>query len=378
MPERFGIPIEAFHGQNIDRTKFWPGAMVTSSTHDSKRSEDVRARINVLSEIPEEWKKHLILWKRLNRKKRVIVDGQAVPSRNEEYLLYQTLLGTWPATGMDDGAFEDYKNRIRNYMLKAIREAKVNTSWINPNMIYEDAVTCFIDSILAERASNHFLNDFIDLQKKVSVYGMYNSLSQTLLKITSPGVPDFYQGTELWNLFLVDPDNRMSVNYKKRADMIKDLKSQEKEAGLLELSQNLIKNKENGKIKLNLILRALQFRNRNRELFENGEYFPLEATGASAYHVCGFARRLNKAQVLAIAPRFFAQLIPDPDTMPFGKETWKDSYLLVPFADKGEQYRNILTGETCTVQDDLDAAGIYLSDIFSHSPVALLEKLNSI
>ncbi|MFZ2948459.1 MAG: malto-oligosyltrehalose synthase, partial [Desulfuromonadaceae bacterium] len=195
-PERFGITQEAFHGQNIERCKSRPLAMLATSTHDTKRSEDVRARINVLSEIPELWRVGLSRWSRLNRKLKMIVDGKPVPSRNEEYLLYQTLVGTWPFCDPDEDEFSKFRIRIKEYMLKAMREAKVHTSWISPNSLHEDAAMYFIDTILNDSRHNTFLHDFASFQKLTAVCGIFNSLSQTLLKITSPGIPDFYQGNE--------------------------------------------------------------------------------------------------------------------------------------------------------------------------------------
>jgi (1->4)-alpha-D-glucan 1-alpha-D-glucosylmutase len=223
MPERFGTPIETFHGQNIERMKSWPHALIASSTHDTKRSEDVRARINVLSEIPDEWRRHLALWRRLNRKRRLMVDGQFAPDRNEEYLFYQTLVGAWPVGEMDEAGYAGFRERIRGYMLKAIREAKVNTSWVNPNAIYEDAVMIFVDSVLSDARGNQFPKEFLPFRQKISHFGMFNSLSQTLLKITCPGVPDFYQGTEIWDFSLVDPDNRRPVDYGLRTEMLRGL-----------------------------------------------------------------------------------------------------------------------------------------------------------
>ncbi len=228
-PDRFGTPMETFHGQNIERSKLWPYALIATSTHDSKRSEDVRARINVLSEIPDTWREYLIRWRRLNKKKRVIIEGQIVPDANEEYLLYQTLIGAWPIEPMNRSEHEVFKKRIKDYMLKALREAKVNTSWINPNTMYEDALMNFIETILNDVRGNKFLKDFQKFQKSISHYGIYNSLSQTLLKTTSPGIPDFYQGTELWDFSLVDPDNRRPVDYGLRIKILEELKKREQE-----------------------------------------------------------------------------------------------------------------------------------------------------
>ena len=273
-PDRFGTTLQTFHGKNIERIKSWPHAIIATSTHDSKRSEDVRARINVLSEMPDEWRECLMKWSRLNKKKKPTVDGLSVPGRNEEYLLYQTLVGTWPVDPMNEAEYEVFKNRIKDYMLKAAREAKVNTSWINPNTIYEDALMIFIERVMDTHPVNQFLKDFLPFQKKISHYGMFNSLSKALLKITSPGVPDFYQGTEIWDFSLVDPDNRRPVDYDLRIRMFEELKKRESDIGPLKLINELTVNKDNGKIKMYLIYKSLNFRKNNRELFERGEYLP--------------------------------------------------------------------------------------------------------
>lgn len=374
-PERFGTPMETFHGQNIERSKFWPHTFIATSTHDTKRSEDVRARINVLSEIPDEWREHLTRWRRLNKKNVVIVEGQTVPDPNEEYLLYQTLIGAWPVEPITGPEYEMFKKRIEDYMVKALREAKVNTSWINPNANYENILMSFIEAILNTTRRNKFLKDFQAFQKQISHYGIYNSLSQTLLKITSPGIPEFYQGTELWDFSLVDPDNRRPVDYSIRIKMLEELKRNEQEMLLSELAKELTINKDNGKIKLYLIYKALNYRKANREIFERGDYSPLEAMGEKAMNVCSFVRQFGNSMALVVAPRFFTRLIQQPESLPFGKEVWKDSVIIVPHEETEKKYRNIFTGEIVATVSYKDATILYLSEIFAHFPVALLEKI---
>jgi (1->4)-alpha-D-glucan 1-alpha-D-glucosylmutase len=374
-PDRFGIPLDAFHGQNIERIKFWPHALITTATHDTKRGEDVRARINVLSEIPQEWKKQFTQWGRINKKRRVVVDSQIIPERNEEYLLYQTLIGAWPLNIESDEAYGIFKTRIKDYMVKALREAKVNTSWINPNTIYEDALMVFIETILHNPSENKFLKDFIPFQKKISSYGMFNSLSQTLLKITCPGVPDFYQGTEFWDYRLVDPDNRGPVDYELRKTMLEDMKKRKSEMPLRDLAQWLTRNKDNGMIKLYLISEALHYRREMRELFEGGEYITLEVNGEKADNVCIFARRTGSACALIIAPRFFTQLI-EPEGVPFGTDTWLDTYFIIPFDQKETRYRNIFTDDIIATKDYKGTTIMHLSEVFSSFPVAFLERID--
>ncbi len=372
-PDKFGISLEAFHGMNIERIKFWSHALIASSTHDTKRSEDVRSRINVLSEIPNEWKKRLIYWSKLNKKLKIIVDGQVVPDRNEEYLLYQTLIGAWPLKIRNEVEFENFKMRIKNYMLKAIREAKVNTSWINPNIIYEDAIQIFIDRIMDNKSGNPFIKDLLAFQKVVSNYGLYNSLSQTLLKITSPGVPDFYQGTEIWDFSLVDPDNRRPVDYEIRKKMLNDLKKQESEIPLHELARELTLNKEDGMIKLYLIYKSLNYRRRKRDLFERGEYLPLEVVGNFFDNVCSFARRIENKEIIVAVPRFFTKLIKEEP--PLGGLVWKDTFIKVPFAEENTKYHNIFTGEVLKTKKYNNVAILFLAEVFKNFPVAMMERI---
>jgi (1->4)-alpha-D-glucan 1-alpha-D-glucosylmutase len=373
-PERFGTPLDTFHGQNIERSKFWPHALITSTTHDTKRSEDVRARINVLSEIPDEWRRRVLLWRRLNKKKKMLVDNRAVPDPSEEYLLYQTLIGAWPTGTMDEAEYRAFRRRIRQYMLKAAREAKVNTSWINPSALYEEALVIFIEKILDNRGDNPFLRDFMIFQRRISGYGMYNSLSQTLLRIASPGVPDFYQGTELWSFTLVDPDNRGLVDYDLRISMLAEINKLRQKLGRPELCRRLWLDRDSGMIKQYIISAALQHRRNSRALFEQGEYLPLEVQGNRAENVCAFARRLGNDSVIVAVPRLLTRVISDPAGPFSGGEVWDGSSLLVPYEKEGAAYRDILTGEMINVQKQNEASILPLSGIFAHLPVALLER----
>jgi (1->4)-alpha-D-glucan 1-alpha-D-glucosylmutase len=374
-PDRFGISLDTFHGKNIERIKFWPNALITTSTHDTKRSEDVRARINVLSELPFEWRECLSTWGKINKKNKMLVDGRRVPDRNEEYLIYQTIIGAWPLEVKDDADYDVFRKRIKDYVLKAVREAKLNSSWINPDTIYEEALTIFIDRIMNNTKENRFLKTLSSFREKISVCGMYNSLSQTLLKITSPGVPDFYQGTELWNFRLVDPDNRQPVDYKKRTAFLEELEMREREAPLHDLARDLTLRKDNGKIKLYLTYKALNYRKERKEVFERGEYLPLEAMGKKAKNVCVFARRLGNIQVVVAAPRLFTDLIPQHASPPLGEAVWEDTFIILPIAEPGARYRNIFTGETVTAREYKEATALYLSEVYANFPAAILERL---
>ncbi|MFZ5996743.1 MAG: malto-oligosyltrehalose synthase [Nitrospirota bacterium] len=373
-PDRFGVPLETFHGQNIERLKFWPHALIASSTHDAKRCEDVRARINVLSELPDEWKACLIRWRKLNKKKKQSVEGKPVPDPNEEYLYYQTLLGAWPVEPLDESGYEQFRVRIKEYMLKALREGKVNSSWINMEGPYEEALMTFIDATMDNAPDNDFKRDLERFQKKISHYGMLNCLSQTLLKITSPGVPDFYQGTELWKFCLVDPDNRRPVDYRIRAALLKELKQAERERPLKDIARELLANKNDGRVKLFVTYKALNYRRDNRALFEKGDYTILDAGGKGAQSVCAFARTFEGKAALVIAPRFFTRLAP-PGEPPVGPRVWNNTFVAVSFEAPGALFRNVFTGETVTSQGNDGTAVIALAEALAVFPLALLEKV---
>lgn len=370
MPDRFGTPLDTFHGQNLERTKSFPHAITATATHDSKRGEDVRARINALSEVPDEWRNALLTF-RAARKKRNLVDGEPVPNRNEEYLLYQTLLGAWPFGPMDEAAITAFRDRITEYMTKAVREAKVNSSWINPNTPYEEALATFIASVLADK---RFMQEFRPFQERIARLGMFTSLSQTLLKITSPGVPDFYQGTELWDLSLVDPDNRRPVDFALRREALAGLAGREEEIGRLELVKELLSGWEDGRIKLFITSRALCFRRKNRDLFENGDYLPLEVSGEKERHVCAFARKTDGKTAIIVAPRFFAPLVPEPGTLPCGENVWGETFVAIPEEAQGMRFRNVFTGEMVASVERDGKTTLLLAAVFASAPVALLEK----
>jgi (1->4)-alpha-D-glucan 1-alpha-D-glucosylmutase len=378
-PDRFGWSIDAFHRQNRERLETHPHAMIATSTHDTKRSEDVRARINVLSEIPDLWRKALITWSQLNRRRRKVVDGQMVPSRNEKYLLYQTLLGAWPYQPWHDAEFGEFRQRVKEYMRKALREAKINSSWVSPNIDYEEAVDSFIDAILGD-GDTPFVRSFQRLTDTVSRLGMFNSLSQTLLKITSPGMPDFYQGSEVWDLSLVDPDNRRTVDFERRWEMLRELQTREQQVGLAALSRELLSRMEDGGIKLFLTWKALTFRRKNRDLFEQGTYTPLSVRGERAESVVAFMRAVAGKQVLVVVPRFLSRLITDETPYPLGKASWGDTVIELPEAVGGDpigsSYRNIFTGEPLTVEEAIGLV-LPLAEIFQNFPVALLEWLSN-
>jgi len=372
-PGRFGTSREAFHGQNLERVKNFPHAMLATATHDSKRGEDVRTRIDALSEVPESWQKALALWRRLNKGKAVLLENQPVPDRNEEYLLYQTLLGTWPFCEPDDGAFETYRARIGEYMIKAVREAKVNTSWVSPNAAYEEAVLSFVGRVLEGGPGNGFLKEFRSVKQRVAHWGAFSSLSQVVLKMTAPGVPDFYQGTELWDLTLVDPDNRRPVDYRQRRELLAGLKERESAIGAAALTCELQGDLADGRIKLYLVYRVLNYRRQNRELFDAGDYLPIEPSGERARHVCAFLRRCGGKTLLVAVPRLLATLLPAADRPPLGEGVWLDTGLPLP-EDAPGRYRNVLTGREVEAVEQGGVRMLEVATVFGEAPVALLES----
>jgi (1->4)-alpha-D-glucan 1-alpha-D-glucosylmutase len=319
-PQQFGLSIEAFHERNVDRQRNWPATLLATSTHDTKRSEDVRARIVAISEIPELWRRSLQRWHTANHRWKRMVNDLEAPDANEEYLLYHTLLGTWPM--QPDGEAEavptpEYIERIQAYMAKALKEAKINTSWIQPNEDWEAAMRDFVAKALDSAPRNKFLPIFLPVAKEIARLGAINSLTQTLLKLASPGVPDIYQGNEIWDYSLVDPDNRRSVDYRLRGQMLGSVSSA-KPAELMRVWPD-------GRIKMFLTQRVLRFRREHADLFQRGEYLPVKASGTFEESCISFLRRLGKDWILVIAPRLSSRI----GFPPIG-ESWKDTAIELP------------------------------------------------
>lgn len=356
-PAQFGMTVKGFHGASAARAAHWPNTMVATSTHDNKRSEDVRARLNVLSEMPAAWRLALRRFSLVNRSKHREIDGLAVPSRNDEYLLYQILLGSFPQGDLDAEGLRAYRERIERYMLKAIKEAKVRTSWLTTNKAYEDGVIAFVQALLGKLDDNIFLQELKPLAQTLAWYGALNSLSMTLVKLTSPGVPDIYQGNEMLDFSLVDPDNRRPVDYDLRRNTLAEVR----EAKMADL----LANPHDGRAKLALVARALNFRRDNAELFAQGSYTALKAEGARAQNVLAFGRALADKGVVVAVSRLYASLAPQ-SRLPLGQETWGDTTLELKVP--ASELRNVLTGESLSAQD----GRIEIARLFAHSPVALL------
>jgi len=362
--------VERFH-QHCRRTVHqWPYTLNATSTHDTKRSEDVRARLNVLSELPTAWARCLRRWARMNEGKKTLVNGRLVPDRNEEGLFYQTLLGAWPLQAEE---MPEFRQRVQAYVIKAAREAKVHTSWLDPYEAYENALASFVEACLDVSRPNQFLDDFLPFQGRIAYYGALNSLAQVLLKITSPGVPDFYQGTELWDLSLVDPDNRRAVDYRKRAQLLEELRRSEAD-GSIRLSRELLASWQDGRVKVYLIWKVLEFRRAHANLFEPGDYLPLSASGQTAGHVVAFARRSRDDWILVAVPRLIAGLSA-PGRPPLDRRVWKDGVLDLPPGAPG-RWVNVFTGESLRTFGEPRSRAIHLCDVFRGFPVALLMSVS--
>ncbi len=349
-PSVFGISPEDFHEFMQERQRRWPLAINATSTHDTKRGEDARARLNVLTEMPEAWEHMVRMWSKINKKKKRSVGALKVPDKNEEYFIYQALVGAYPFDQREHAAFAV---RLKDYMIKSLREAKVHTAWINPNTAYEEGCLYFIDALLRPGANNAFLKSFLEFHQKVALPGVGNSLAQVLLKITCPGLPDFYQGSELWDLSFVDPDNRRPVDYERRMELLDKIKGQTGNADFL---SDLIKNKEDGRLKFWFTYKMLQFRQVHKELFLKGDYMPLAAKGTGQKHILGFARKLGQTWVVIAVPRFSTQMT----------DGWQDTALVLP-EGAPSQWEHALTG-ACS-----HAAGeIQLVQLLQEFPVVVL------
>jgi (1->4)-alpha-D-glucan 1-alpha-D-glucosylmutase len=366
-PQEFGVTVQEFHEGNQQRAEFWPYSMLATSTHDTKRSEDVRARINVLSEMPKQWATQAMHWRHINRsKKKTLLDGRIAPDHNEEYLLYQTLLGCWPFDIASQR--EAFTRRVQDYMTKAVHEAKVNLSWINPDAEYVEAVRLFVARLLTPGTTarpNHFLESFEKFVVPIQFFGALNSVAQTLLKLTAPGVPDIYQGNELFDFSLVDPDNRRPVDFETRSQRLAQLKEQAQSLRTEALCAELLRSYGDGRLKLWTILRALRFRQEHASLFQAGSYLGLGTEGEKREHLVAFARGWRDQTAIVALPRLCFLLTSGEMRPPLG-EVWQDTVVQLP---KSGTYWNVLTDEM------IDLAGsrsLSCKKLFACFPAALL------
>ncbi|MGB2667227.1 MAG: malto-oligosyltrehalose synthase [Candidatus Acidiferrum sp.] len=351
-----------------ERQRQWRHALNSTSTHDTKRGEDVRSRINVLSEIPGKWQRHLNAWAKWNASKKEMIASHAVPDRNEEYFLYQTLIGAWP---LADREMPQFRERLEAYVLKAIREAMVHTRWSMPNTAHERGVVKFLQAILEPRRDNSFLSDFLKFQRNIALYGMLNGLAQVLLKMTSPGVPDFYQGCELWDLRFVDPDNRGPVDFDHRATLLREIETRSQE-DILRFCRDLVQNWHDGRIKLYLIWKILNLRRQHRQVFFEGQFLPLKASGKRRPNVISFARCKGNSWMVTVVPRWLG-LARAPITLTRTEGFWLGSHLLLPM-NAPECWVNALTGEKLKTRHLRPGPSLPLKDVFRSYPVALLQS----
>jgi (1->4)-alpha-D-glucan 1-alpha-D-glucosylmutase len=365
-PESFGVSVRSFHADCRHRSENWPHEMLATSTHDTKRSEDVRARIDVLSELPALWRRSLQRWSHINRARRRVVDDLPAPGPHAEYLFYQTLLGTWPLESLDDAAFATYRERIEEYMIKASREAKRRTSWANVNADYEEALRQFVRASLERREGNPFPDEVGATARRLARSGFINSLAQALLKLTVPGVPDIYQGNELWDFSLVDPDNRRPVDYERRRALLAELERTDDAPSLLDSLQD-------GRAKLLLTWKALQFRRANDALFRDGSYTPLRTTGEYANHLVAFARKHEDSLAIVIVPRLSARLLGEREGLPLGADVWSDTAIELPVRrNPGNDFESVLDGARVMSSDENGTRLIAAADALARWPVALL------
>jgi len=361
-PQQFGLSVERFHQRNLQRQRDWPASLLSTSSHDTKRSQDVRARMLAISEIPQLWGRSLQKWRTANRRFKRRVDEIEAPNGNEEYLLYQTLLGTWPIdlTGAAVPTVStEFVARIQQYMAKALKEAKLNTSWIQPNAEWDNAMSEFIAKILEPSPRNKFIPAFLPVAEEIARLGMINSLAQTIVKITTPGVPDIYQGTEIWDDSLVDPDNRRPVDYARRREML---------AGVRNTSpEELLRCWPDGRIKLRVVQRLLHLRRENAGLFREGNYEALSTHGTLAGSIVGFMRKQDEKAVVILVPRISSRV----GFPPIG-ERWGDTGVAISESMRSKLFRDVFTNREIKAEN----SDIRLADVMSEFPFAVFESLS--
>ncbi len=355
-PAHFGLSINDFHTHNIKRLERTPHGMLCTSTHDTKRSEDVRARICVLSEIPEKWNERINKWSTLHQSKKIELDKVLAPDKNDEYLFYQSLLGIWPVTPPDEEEKESLIARLEEYMIKAIREAKAHTSWVNINTEYESAITGYIRKVLTSPENHPFWKEFLPFHKSISHSGYLNSLFQCALKLTCPGVPDIYQGSELFKFNLVDPDNRRPVDFESLKQRLNEIKIEE----LLPF--------ESGNIKLYLTSLLLNFRQKYQDIFRRGDYTPLETKGSKSRNLVVFSRKYNGDAIIVAVPRLVHNMVSEDIVLPVGDGVWKDTTIVIPPEYTGHKCVDILTNQEHVLSETRIKAGAILNRL----PISVL------
>jgi (1->4)-alpha-D-glucan 1-alpha-D-glucosylmutase len=369
-PQKFGLKPQEFHAKIRHRSAQWSHSMLATSTHDTKRSEDVRARLNVLSEIPQEWETALQRWSASNESFSKRVNCERAPDREAEYLIYQTLAGMWPLEGLRNREqHEQFVRRIQDYMEKALHEAKIRTSWVNPNVAYDSTIRDFVAAVLRRTPDNEFLRDIEEFSLRISSAGLWNSLSQTVLKLTCPGVPDIYQGNELWTFSLVDPDNRRPVDYARRKHLLAELPLKSV-ADCAAWVNQAAKTLPDGRIKLFITAVLARFRRDHPDLFAQGDYVPLEAIGKLQDHVVSFARSVQNKSLIVVAARFFVRL-GCRGAIPAGESVWDDQWINIGNLPGGA-YRDLFSGRTINATGLAEQTVLPVSQVFSCLPVSVL------
>jgi (1->4)-alpha-D-glucan 1-alpha-D-glucosylmutase len=358
-PDHFGLTITEFHEANSERARHWPRSMLTSSTHDTKRGEDSRARLAVLSEIPDEWCAQVDAWSRIHRASKREIGPTAPPDRNDEYSFYQLLVSSWPSEltaspqELDENVLRTYVERLKGTMTKCMREAKVHSTWRSPNKGYEDAVLSYVDNVLDINNQNEFFSAFLPFVDRIARLGVHNSLMGLTLKLTCPGVPDIYQGSELWDLSMVDPDNRREVDFDRRTRLLDDLQD-------LSSPRCLLDNWRDGRIKMFVVTKLLRLRAEIADVFESGVYEPFLIAGAKSDLICGFERRSHSRSVLVLTARYPARREADPG--------WSETKILIPAHLRAKSFRNVLTGAIVPEKHFQFDPG----DVFLDLPVAVM------
>ena len=376
-PGRFGRPVAEFHEACAQRQRHWPLELLSTATHDTKLGEDVRARINAISELSAEWTREVGRWMRINNPCRTVIEAEPAPDRNDEYRFYQALLGCWPLDGSQEPKpGPDLATRLHEYMLKAVREAKLHTSWLTENHSYEEALKTFVTRVLEPRPNNRFFPAVARMLRQVGAIGMLNSLSQVVVKLGSPGVPDFYQGSELWDLSLVDPDNRRPVDFERRHALLDEV---DRVLGLCPAQRlapvaEMLRDWTDGRIKLLTTTAGLRLRRTDPELFLSGAYVPL-ATGITVNgDVIAFARMQEARAMLFVAPRLCARLFTEDRQPPLGA-AWRTSRVRLPGELAGRRFRHELTGAEIQPTTTADESWLFLGQIFEHVPVGILSAI---
>ncbi|MGO4571840.1 malto-oligosyltrehalose synthase [Microvirga sp. 2TAF3] len=355
-PCRFGLGLSEFHEANEARARNWPNGMIATATHDTKRGEDARARLLALSEMPQEWAQALDLWRELATPDLTQVGGALAPDANDRIILLQALLGAWPLELLadDDESLSEFRKRMETYVVKALREAKRQTSWIAPHAAYEEAACTLLAAFLQPESA--FIESFRPLAHRLAFLGALSGLSRTILKATLPGVPDIYQGTESWDFSLVDPDNRRPVDYAARAQTL--------DAGVP--LATLFENWRDGRIKQHILMRLLRDRAEAPALYANGDYRPLAAEGSQASHVIAFTRQHRDETLAVVVPRLWASLAKDGQ-IPLPGAIWGDTSIALPEG----RWREVITSRDVTIENDWTAAGELLAPL----PFAVLRRL---